>query len=80
MTLVNPLSGEVLDPDDLHMLEHAEEDLSRHLRDVGPLYGVRNDLRARIAELRGKPTLPRARDRSEVQSRVSTCPRCMAKS
>jgi hypothetical protein len=63
--------------DSLPELEHHEENLDAYLRSLGPVYAARDELRARIAELRGPAALPkRARDRSAKQERVARCPRC----
>jgi hypothetical protein len=74
--LFDPFSGEVIDPDDLERLEQAEANLSRYLSGFGVLYGVRRDLRGAIAAKRKLAGLPRPRFRTEIQQRVSECPRC----
>lgn len=77
--LIDPFTGALLDPDDLPALEDAEARLEKYLRGFGPLYGIRSELRSHIAEVRKMAKLPPPRFRSEVQHRVSTCPRCSAK-
>lgn len=77
--VVHPLTGEVL-PDDVGALLEAERLVDRYLRAQARHYAFRGDLRERIAELDGPAVLPRPRWRSNVQQRVSECPRCGAKS
>lgn len=79
LALIDAFTGTVLDPDDLAALEDAEVRLDIYLRNFGPLYGVRSDLRTRIAEVRKMAKLPPPRFRTDIQHRVSTCPRCSAK-
>jgi hypothetical protein len=74
--LFHPFTGELIEPDDLEALEQAEADLSKYLSGFGVYYGVRRDLRAAIAAKRKMAKLPPPRYRSDVQQRVSECPRC----
>lgn len=62
--------------DDPGQLEHVEGNISAFLDGLGELYGARNVLRARIARLRPTPKLPKPRNRTATQEKVSRCPRC----
>lgn len=73
--IVSPLTGEVL-ADELETLVSMERRVDSFLRHLSPHYEFRRELRERIAELRGPAELPRARWRSDRQSRVAACPRC----
>lgn len=75
MTLANPLTGLVI-ADNLSALEAEEAKIDTLLRGYSPLYEYRNNLRLRMAELRGPAELPRPRFRSDRQARVAACPRC----
>lgn len=77
--LAHPITGEVLD-DDLEVLVDTEQRVDTFLRGLSPHYEFRRQLRERIAELRGPAELPKARWRTERQSRVAACPRCGANS
>ena len=58
------------------ILEHTLGNISAFLDGLGELYGARDELKRRVAELRGVPKLPARRYRSSTQERVSRCPRC----
>lgn len=75
--LTHPLTGEVM-PDELDVLVEAERAVDRYLRAQARHYRFRDELRERIAELRGPAVLPRPRYRTDRQQRVSVCPRCGA--
>jgi hypothetical protein len=74
--LFHPFTGEEIAPDDLEALEQAEVELHKYLGNLGPLYGIRRELRAAIAAQRKLAGLPRPRFRTDVQQAVSECPRC----
>lgn len=73
--VADPQTGEVID-DNLAALEQAEAEVDDRLRALSPVYEYRRQLRERIAELRGAAELPRPRFRTNVQQKVSECPRC----
>lgn len=62
--------------DDLDALGRAEESVDLFLRDLGPVYDARRELRVRIAELRGPAELPKPRWQTDTQRKVAACPRC----
>lgn len=74
--IVHPVTGEVLDPDDLAGLVQAEKIVDRYLRKQSRHYNFRRALRERIAELRGPAVLPRPVYQTEKQQKVHDCPRC----
>lgn len=73
--IADPRTGWVV-PDDLPALLDAHEAIDRQLRNYKPLYQYRDELLARIGELRGPVPLPRPSKRSPTQSRTGMCPGC----
>lgn len=78
-TLANPLSGEVIDRDDLNAivaaLAETDEWLNDWHRQKRPLYELRDRLRVRRGELSPVP-LPARRNQTDKQQRLERCPAC----
>lgn len=74
--IVHPLTGELLDRDDLAGLVEMERRVDVYLRRQRRHYAFRGNLRERIAELRGPAVLPRASHQTDTQKKVDDCPRC----
>lgn len=77
--LAHPLTGEVIERDDLAAIKGALEDTDAWLNewhsDHRRLYRARDNLRARQGEL--EPVrLPRRANQTEKQAKVERCPRC----
>ena len=67
---VHPTTGEVLTLRELRgRLDDVEHDLA-------PLFRERNALRQMYAEGSEPAAIPRPRDRTDKQERVTRCPRC----
>lgn len=75
LVIAHPETGVVIE-DTLDALLDEHETIDRRLRSLSPLYHFRDQLLARIGELRGPVSLPRASRRTETQKRVSACPAC----
>lgn len=73
--IAHPETGVVIE-DTLDALLDEHETIDRRLRSLSPLYHFRDQLLARIGELRGPVSLPRASRRSDVQNRVAQCVAC----
>ena len=73
---VHPLTGELLEA----TLESLEAATNAASKEIGRLYRARDVLLPSLAELRGPYELPDATKRTEKQTRIARCPRCMEKS
>jgi hypothetical protein len=76
----HPLTGELIDEDDLAALLEAATVIDRRIgriysREISPLRDARDALLARIADI-SPAYLPEPRYRTLTQERVARCPRC----
>ena len=80
--VVHPLTGELINADDLGALRRIEADVDKHFAEIRlgsrPVYEARDKVRQRIAELQGIEhvrSVPR-RWRSDAQNKTLKCPNC----
>jgi len=75
--LANPVTGEVVDRDDLEAVVAAIADADAKLEELGAyaLYRMRKKLRQRRGELE-LLDLPAPREQSAAQRLIRECPRC----
>ena len=78
--LVNPLSGEVLDPTDMNALRAAQQQLEDWLghndQERIPIWKTSRQIQELIVLGTPSYAVPKASRQSDVQQRLMRCPRC----